>query len=415
MPAAPPTDRSAYLWETLRALWPEPARIVRAGRGAPRTGRTEFLVLPSEARAVLLLPRRPRRAAAGALRHYKSSAAGPRRLLFRGLALGAAVGLADALPHRIRIESASSGPSADVAGYLRDVLGADVVVSIRIGPPRANRKPVLELLSPGGQVLGFAKVGITSLTRELVRAEAGALTWLGARPLTRLEVPQLLHHGQWHGHEILVQTPMAGSGRPGTQAELSAAMKELATVRGVTTQPVFQSQYWRDLRARLEACLPQRPAAALLRIMAELEAGADPANLTFGSWHGDWTPWNMTSSRGRALVWDWERFESGVPVGYDAVHYQLQGAVTGDGPADRAAAEAAVTGAPAALAPFGVEPGAAGFVAALYLLEIAARYLHDGAAEAGARLGDVGSWLLPVLTRHASRLCAQPDARGVRQ
>jgi hypothetical protein len=192
-------------------------------------------------------------------------------------------------------------------------------------------------------------------------------------------------------------------------------MSELAAVRGVTTQPVFQSQYWCDLRLRLEACLPQPPAAALLQIMAELEAGADRANLTFGSWHGDWTPWNMTFSRGRALVWDWERFESGVPVGYDAVHYQLQAAVTGDAAADRAAAEAAVTGAPAALAPFGVEPGAAGFVAALYLLEIAARYLHDGAAEAGARLGDVGSWLLPVLTRHASRLCARPDARGVRQ
>ena len=55
-----------------------------------------------------------------------------------------------------------------------------MVVSLRIGPPRANRKPVLELLSPGGEVLGFAKVGVTGLTRELVRAEAAALDVLGA-------------------------------------------------------------------------------------------------------------------------------------------------------------------------------------------------------------------------------------------
>lgn len=403
------------MWETLRALWPEPARITRTGRAAPGPGRTEFLVVPSEDRAVLLLPRRPRRAAAGALRHYKASAAGPRRLLFRGLALGARAGLADALPHRISIEPGSPGPHADLVGYLRDALGRDLVVSLRIGPPRANRKPVLELLSPGGQVLGFGKVGMTALTRELVRAEASALTQLGAAPLTHLVVPRLIHHGQWDGHEILVQTPLSGSGRPATPTGLSAAMRELAAVQGVTRRPVSQTTYWRDLRARLEACRPRPPAAALLQVMTELEASAELTDLDFGSWHGDWTPWNMTASHGRALVWDWERFEGGVPVGYDAVHYQLQAAVTGDGPAAQAAAEAAVTGAPATLAAFGIEPTAAGLVAALYLLEIAARYLHDGAAEAGARLGDVGSWLLPVLTRHTGRLTAQPPARGVRQ
>ena len=72
-----------------------------------------------------------------------------------------------------------------------------------------------------------------------------------------------------------------------------------------------------------------------------------------------------------------------------------------DGCAPRAAAEAIVAKAPAVLAPFGIQPGTARFVALLYLLEIAARYLHDGQAEAGARLGDVGTWLLPVLMRHA--------------
>lgn len=418
-PATSPADRTAYLWETLRTLWPEPAQITRSGRAAPGRAapgraRTEFLVLPSEARAVLLLPRRPRRAAAGALRHYKASAAGPRRLLFRGLALGARAGLADVLPHRISIESGRPGPHPDLPGYLRYVLGRDLVVSLRIGPPRANRKPVLELLSPSGQVLGFAKAGVTALTRELVRAEAAALTRLGAAALTHLEVPRLIHHGQWHDHEILVQTPLCGSGRPGTAAGLSAAMQELAAVQGVTTQPVFASQYWRDLRSRLVACVPQPSAAALLRVMTELETGANLTSLTFGSWHGDWTPWNMAWSHGRALVWDWERFQGGVPLGYDAVHYQFQGAVTGDGPAARAAAEAAVTGASATLAPFGIEPAAAGFVAALYLLELAARYLHDGAAQAGARLGDVSSWLLPVLTWHTGRLGAPSRPGGVR-
>ena len=109
-PAGPATDRGGYLWETLAVLWP--SRRVSSGAGGgprgglaarPGGGQTEFLVLPNEARAVLLLPRRPRRAAAAALRHYKASAVGRQRLGFRGLALAAQLGLADVLPQRITI------------------------------------------------------------------------------------------------------------------------------------------------------------------------------------------------------------------------------------------------------------------------------------------------------------------------
>ena len=415
-PAGQATDRGGYLWETLAVLWPEPARIERRGRGNPGTGsqsgragrgsgQTEFLVLPNEAKAVLLLPRRPRRAAAAALRHYKASAVGRQRLRFRGLALGAQMGLADVLPQRITIAGPGEGPDADVVSYLRKVLDQDVVVSLRIGSPRANRKPVLELLGPDGEVLGFAKVGITGLTRELVRAEAAALGVLEAAALTRLEVPRLLHHGQWREHEVLVQAPLRGSGRAVNPVALTSAMAELATVAGVTVEPVGRSGYWHGLRSRLEACGDGERAAALLQIMADMQATAEATSLAFGSWHGDWTPWNMAFSGGRVLLWDWERFESGVPIGYDALHYQLQGAVErSDGAGAQAAAEAALFTAPMRLGSLGVRPGLAVFVAALYLLEIATRYTCDGAAQAGARLGDVSTWLLPPLSRYATRL-----------
>ena len=413
-PAGRATDRAGYLWETLAVLWPEPAGIERRARGVPGAGsrargETEFLVLPNEARAVLLLPRRPRRAAAAALRHYKASAVGRRRLAFRGLALAAQLGLADVLPQRIAIGPAPGAayadePDANVVAYLRKVLDRDVVASLRIGPPRANRKPVLELLSPRGELIGFAKVGITELTRELVRAEAAALDELKGAGLTRLEVPRLIHHGQWREHEVLVQAALRGSGRPVTSAMLTSAMAELATAQGVSILPAGQSGYWRGLRSRLEACGDREPAAALLQIMADLQATADTTSLAFGSWHGDWTPWNMAFSGGRVLVWDWERFETGVPIGFDAVHYQLQGAVDRSGAGAQSAAEAALFTAPMTLGPLGVRPGSAVFVAALYLIEIAARYTCDGAAEAGARLGDVSTWLLPPLSRYAERL-----------
>ena len=420
-PARSVTGRGAYMWETMSLLWPAPARVERRGRAAgPQPGRsdrdreqTEYLVLPDEARAMLLLPRRPRRAAAAALRNYQASAAGSRRFLLRSMALAARVGLADALPHRITVESAGHEPDADVVSYLRKVLDCDVVVSLRIGPPRANRKPVLELLSPRGEALGFAKVGVTGLTRELVRAEAAALDVLGAAALGRLEVPRLLHHGQWRDHEVLVQAPLSGSGRAGSPSELAAAMAEVAAVQGLVTQQVSRSAYWRGLRSRLEACPPSEAAVALLRVIQDLEAMAATTRLAFGCWHGDWTPWNMAFSGGRVLVWDWERFEDGVPVGFDAVHYQVQRAVTGNGTKAQAAAEMALLTAPMTLGPLGVRPGVAVFVAALYLIEIATRYLHDEAAEAGAYLGDVGNWLLPTLSRFARRQAVPPHPEGV--
>src|SRR5580693_1075268 len=112
--SAAATDRSGYLRDVLTVLWPEPARIERRGRVAPRKGTrpghaapgsspTEFLLVPNETRPVLLVPRRPRRAAAAALRHYKASAVGGRRLAFRGLAAAAQLGLGDVLPHRITV------------------------------------------------------------------------------------------------------------------------------------------------------------------------------------------------------------------------------------------------------------------------------------------------------------------------
>ena len=76
-------------------------------------------------------------------------------------------------------------------------------------------------------------------------------------------------------------------------------------------------------------------------------------------------------------------------------------------------AEAAIKLAPGTLASFGLEPAAAQLVAALYLLEIAARYLHDGQAEAGARLGDVGRWLLPAVLHHVRRVRAQSGPYAV--
>jgi hypothetical protein len=419
------TSRADYVPELLAALWPPPAKASRPGRLArPVAGRTELVAFPSAGRPVLLLPRRPRRAAAAALRHYKASARSWDRLRLRCAAAAAGTGLARALPGRISIEPAGARPAAsvgdapDIGGYLRARLRPDVLLSVFVPPPRANRKPVLLALAPDGSPLGFVKVGISALTSELVRTEAAALTALADGSLTRLRPPRLLHHGQWRGCEVLVQEPL-GAGRPGpaTAGLLAGAMTELAGVAGTERQPAAQSSYWQRLRARLEELTAgparsadrhrQQSAGQVLRALCCLEpAGSAP--LSFGAWHGDWTPWNMTVAAGRVLAWDWERFECGVPVGFDAVHYRLQAAVVRGRADPAAAADQAVASAARTLAPMGVPPAEAGLVAALYLAEICTRYLADGQAETGPPLGRVDGWLLPALVRHAGLISRRP-------
>jgi len=180
--------------------------------------------------------------------------------------------------------------------------------------------------------------------------------------------------------------------RPG---QLTAAMTELTAVGGRRRGPLAGSGYLGRLRSRL-AGAPAGPDRDALGEALDVLAAAGP-ELSFGAWHGDWTGWNMASTAGGLLVWDWERFAPGVPVGFDPLHYQLQSDVVRRRRPPAEAARGCVRDAAACLAPFGVPAGQARLVAVLYLAELSARYLADRQAEAGARLGRPGTWLIPAI------------------
>lgn len=401
-------DRSRYVRHIVHALWPDAASIRHISRGDGH-GSLEFVVVPDERRAVLLLPRRPLPATAAAVRNFKASARPAERVRIRAAASAARVGAAELFRHRIVIAPGPAGVGRDIVSHLQEVLGrSEIVPSLYIGPPRANRKPILQLISPAGETVGFAKVAMNDLTTRLVQAEAAALGRLRGVRLRRLEVPRLLHAGTWRQHSVVVQRAFpASSLHPFAVTAVSPAMVDLATAFGIRTLQVNRSDYWDGLRDRL-ASLRRRefgdPMADLLRQLAIVSA--DVAT-TFGAWHGDWTPWNMTMRGGRAQLWDWERFETGVPVGFDALHYRMQDAITRLGVAPFDAARSSLDDASAILAPFALPERAPAIVAALYLLEIGERYARDGQAEAGARIGALERWLLPALSDHVSRLLAE--------
>ncbi|MFC6082395.1 hypothetical protein [Sphaerisporangium aureirubrum] len=248
------------------------------------------------------------------------------------------------LPGRRRLPH---GPGT-IEGHLGEVFGRRVRVVTYVRPARrANRKPVLAALGPGGEVLAFVKVGHNELTRALVRHESTTLTTLAAVPLRVVAPPAVLYHGLWRDMDVLAVTPLPVARARVRPALLAAAVEEIARL------PVDGPAY---------------------------------------CWHGDFAPWNMAAGPdGRLLVWDWERFGAGVPLGFDALHHFFQRALRRMPP--RVAAEACLAHAGRTLEPFMVSSGPARETAVHYLITLADRYERDGHRP----LGPPSEWLTPVV------------------
>ncbi|SDJ52200.1 hypothetical protein SAMN05421874_10284 [Nonomuraea maritima] len=232
-----------------------------------------------------------------------------------------------------------------IATYLSEVFERPVETVLHIRPARrANRKPVLEARSEGRR-LAFVKIGDTPRVRELLATEAAALRRLAGLSLDVVATPSVLHHGEWRGLSVLVLSPLPVCRRRVPRPLLLDAIREIAATGG------------------------DRPA-----------------------WHGDFAPWNMCPSPdGRVLVWDWERYETGVPYGFDAVHHFFQRALRRMRPPS--AARACLAQSVRVLAPLGLSSAAARHTALRYLIALADRHAADGHHP----LGPPESWLNPIV------------------
>ncbi|GAB3222198.1 hypothetical protein GCM10027447_08850 [Glycomyces halotolerans] len=397
--------RATYLAEVVRQLYPGPDRTRRPRATAPAEPETRpYIVVPNRRRPRVLIPAADRRIAAGALARYSRPAARTARAKRDAAVWALRLGLDRLLlPHRIEVSSTEG-----IDDHLSAVLGHEVHLSIHIGPARANRKPVLQILDGHGRTVAFAKLGVNALTRELVEAETAAVRLLGDGCRFRhLRVPALLHAGTWRGHSVMVTSALPAWNEPveGCETRRIEAMRELAAVMGVVRSPVAESDYAARLRSRLKM-LGQRSdndAGTLAAAGTTLLDRYSGLELTFGSWHGDWSPWNTCETAETIYLWDLERFEIGVPFGFDAVHYRLQDDIVTHQVDPTTAVLLLVAGATTVLAPMGVGPKEAEPTALLYLVDLAARYMSDQAEQAGAALGALGRWLLPTLLRHIAR------------
>lgn len=373
-------------------MWPEGTLV----QGRPPTGARvthRYVVAPDAAAPRFLLPRR-RRAAAAVLRHFRGGgSARTRRRLF---ALRCSMYLSRGWPLARGSWSVVRTGATTIEDHLESVLDRPLRLGVQLGPPRANRKPIVQVLDHDDRPVAFGKVGTGGLTRRLVLAEGEALELLASWQLPGLVVPELLHRGEFNGDQVLLTSvlPLARADHLVTESARSRAMVQVASAQGIAEAPAAEGAWFERLRqdvATLDHAQIRHHLQATMSVLA-----ADPSPWRLGCWHGDWTAWNMASLNGEVLLWDWERFESGVPLGWDALHFALRALFEVSEPVPEVA-RSLLRQSANLLAPFGVPPSAADQVAFGYLATLAARYTSEGQREAGGRTARVEEWLLPSL------------------
>jgi hypothetical protein len=141
--------------------------------------------------------------------------------------------------------------------------------------------------------------------------------------------------------------------------------------------------------------LPESPYQERLgEALQRLDEIAGDLELVPGAWHGDWTPWNMARRRGLLQLWDWERFELGVPEGLDRCHYGVNAVCRRDGVTPGSVL--------AGLRLAGVDPHASAPegrpLAAAYLAAVTCRYLVGAELEPGGAGRNRGLTMLAALS-----------------
>jgi hypothetical protein len=313
---------------------PTHATVGRPGSVSAAGVRETFGIFPTAARPRLLVPLASKRAAAASLRG-PSHAREPRVRLGRALLrIGLRAGVAqhllrDRLSFSLADEEHGKELLTDVllTEHLTDVFGRrDIAIAVRVGRVRPNRKPLIQVLSSDGKVLGYVKVGWNPLTRGLVRNEGRVLADLARRTSSRLvfEVPRILYSGEWQQLELLALSPLHGRLLRRSRSHIAAAaaaVTEISRLSATDEEQLAESEYWRTTRGRITTVANGVRLAHLADI---LEARYGEEVVPFGSWHGDWTPWNLAWRGGTLIVWDWERSGDAVPVGLDAAHFDFQ-------------------------------------------------------------------------------------------
>ncbi len=391
-------DRLAFLDETAKLLWPRAE--IRFGANAasripPASTTREFRLVGHRRTPRLLVPA-GRSTGAAAIRAHGSRLDWRTRTRSSLFATAFLLGSSRAVSRRVLVEVVDG--SETIEDVLAEALGESVRVAVHLTSRRYNRKPILQALDSRGVVRAFVKVGANRLGAELVRREHRALTALAEAAPRSFRLPRVMSCVEWNGVPLLLLEPATPRGRrPPETGSIHAAEAELSELGSTSSSELGSSSYWRQTRQRIAGLRASVERAGLDNLADRLEQRYGDVILRFGGSHGDWAPWNMALASGSLLVWDWERFDDDIPVGFDALHYRFSESLIRRGRSATRSAGALPTDAADVLRRFGQPQASAGGLAAGYLLALALRRVSDADASGTGGADPLGESLTAAI------------------
>ncbi len=385
-------DEHALMWllDLVSPMLPDPHGRVRHYGVLPRPEAPRYLIPLDSAKASAAFLVRP-----GNVRSLTQRAL--RQLLRPALRFG----VVPLFRRKVDVPDGLPG-TPSLIQWLEEELGLDdLLMSVAIGPPRPNRKPILQVMTSAGRTVCFGKIAVDEHTARLVRNESAFLT--DHKP-EGFVVPKLLAHDVWKGNEIALLSvlPLDQHHHAARALELTPAIVlEIARLMPLCESDVLASPWWAAVVERSAGHASVRSARHLRACVEDLRCQLDGVRWTFGAWHGDLTPWNAEWVDGRLHIWDWERTGGPVPLGFDVVHAEFQVAHLRAGLPVSEASEEVITVQGPLLERLGIPRSECRRLVNCYRLELSLRLLD------AARYGPIGG-LEPLVNQLLSAATGRP-------
>lgn len=213
--------------------------------------------------------------------------------------------------------------------FLEDILNVPgIYLSFSMGTPGYFQKTTVQVMSPEGKVLAYAKIGDTPQARCVLAQEAKTLRYLESLDISTGRIPRLIYAGQLCEAEMVLQSAPEHRTHDGPKKLGKNHVEFLAEVfnQSKVEREFEGSEYWRRIRRDFNSLQEGLDESWRRRIQSGLdicERILTGKTIPFGLCHRDFTPWNTLIEQGRLYVFDWEyAVEEGIPF-WDIFHFTL--------------------------------------------------------------------------------------------
>lgn len=199
-------------------------------------------------------------------------------------------------------------------------------VGISLGTPGPERKPVFQVQSNYGTILGYAKIGWDSLTNELVKNEVKMLKLINQRVYTYAKFATILYDGYYNNNYMLVTSPLKMNNRiiPDNSEKLIIdALLEISRIE--KNNGLFgKSLFWQKLVRRADSIKDTFSSYSYKWIhnaIMTIENAIQDLESPFFIKLGDFTPWNVAQDDAKIAIVDLEFAERNYLAGWDLFHF----------------------------------------------------------------------------------------------